>query len=217
MAKRGNITDDFMAVRVVAGTTTVHSRHAWGYAGTTSTAPSASVSASGTPGRLSITADGGTNAQLSLGAANTVRFGDVASIRIRAEMSSTSDIIFRLGLGNATDFASAEAVYLQYASSVGSEWRTVERDAGTPTTTATTVVATTAQTTWELVRVSASLWHVFVVTSSGRTFVSALSSANLPDDGDTATIRFYLEATTGTAKTARIDLVEYTTVEYDNR
>lgn len=218
MAKFANLRDDFLGATVDTSSNKVASAQGWTYGGTSVDPPTTLTQSTGV-GWLRLSTSASANAWLSLGdsaASSVVRYVDLLSLRFSVKLNSTTACTVRLGIGsapNSTTFGS-HSVYLEYDSAADTTWHVYERDT-TSTNTDTGVTATTGTITWELVRVSTAVWHLYRSSAGTRSFVVALTSADLPPDANQATLGVRIEDTGGAGKSVDIDLVEFTSVEQD--
>lgn len=208
---RSTIEDDFLGATADSANTKLHSRHCWDYSGIgTPAVPTSQNSTSGAPGivRITTSAASSDTINLALGSASDDSFlvADIQRFKIRLATVSLTNcrMLWGLGASIGSDTFGSDGLYFIFDTAVDSTVRSVSRSGGVQTAVAT--FAMSAQlTSYEFVRVSASIWHAFITTTAGaRSFVAA-HTTNLP----VATLAFGVRVVTLTAATrsADIDLI----------
>lgn len=213
---RSIIEDDFLGATTDAANTKVHSRHCWDYSGVgTPVTPAPQNSSSGSPGIIRITTSGATNDtnNLALGSASDDSFlaADVQRFKIRLAAVSLTSCRMLWGLGSSigSDTFGSDSLYFIFDTAVDATVRFVSRAGGVQTSQSTGFTMSAQLTSYEFVRVSASIWHAFLTTNGGaRSYVGA-ATANIP----TATMGLGVRVVTLTtaARSADIDLISLQT------
>jgi hypothetical protein len=211
---RAILEEDFLAPAIASPH--VLSAHTWVYGGTGAGTPQAPVSTSGSPGILRLLTGTSNNDEinLSLGGNGAGPFlpNDVQRFKIRLSAGSLTSCRMLWGLGENidSDTFGSDGFYFIFDTAVDATVRAVTRSAGVQTSVSTTITMSAQLTSYEFVRVSASLWHAFITDSGGARRYVTSHTLNLPTT-QTMTMGVRLVTLTGSSRTADIDLISLQT------
>lgn len=205
---RSTIEDDFLGASLDAANTKVLSKHAWDFSGVGTPAVSIQNSTSGNPGIVRITtsaASSDTN-NLALGSASDDSFlaADVQRFKVRLAAVSLTNcrMLWGLGASIGSDTFGSDSLYFIFDTAVDATVRSVARSGGAQTSTSTGITMSAQLTSYEFVRVSASIWHAFLTDNAGLRRLVATHTTNIP----TATMGFGVRVVTLTAATRSADI-----------
>ena len=205
--------DDFIAPQIDATNSLIHSTQTWNYGGTSSIDP-APLDNGDSHGwiRLNTTSTSGRTSYVALGQVPTgdlVRVDGCRRFKFRLSTNTGLDILIRFGIGTdgSSLLGSTDSIFAEYDSAGFGEIRFVTRASGVSTTTSTGLTSITPDTSYEFVRVSASQWNLYTLTSGIRQ-LRAVNTTNVPSGSVAMTPGASIANHTASARHMDLDLFE---------
>lgn len=206
------IRDDFNGV-VISGGATVQSERTWVASGSSPGTPAAVTSEAGAPGILRVPTGGSSGNNIALALSSPVDLlvipDDCQSFKIRLRFSHTTSLSAQWGLGNAANSTlGTEGLFFSVDTATDTNVRVNSRNGGVSTTTNTNrAIETVAFTSYEFVRVTASIWQAFIIHPSLGRFFTSEHTTNLPAPTP-LTLITRIQTATAAARHLEVDLIE---------